>query len=114
MTTCPCGCNQLVKPKRTYASKGCYLRANKGIARELGKEGAKTGHVVRGEAIAEKFMHLPKPAAILAAVQWAWKVRRQRKYRARKASNATTETGAYDLNAVGRRHEALKGRLGMR
>ena len=84
MKSCPCGCNGVVPPRRVYASKGCYLRAHKGHARQIGREGAKTGHVVRGAAIVEKFAHLDRPRAILAAIQWAWKVRRQRAYRARR------------------------------
>lgn len=88
MKLCPCSCGRPVKPRRTYASKGCYWRAHKGRAQQMGAEGARVGHVVRGAAIVEKFAHLDRPAAILAAIQWAWKIRRQRAYRKRKASRA--------------------------
>jgi hypothetical protein len=73
-----------VKPRRIYASKGCYLRAHKGLAQQMGREGGKTAYIVRGAAIVEKFAHLDRDQAILAAIQWGEKRSRQRAYRERR------------------------------
>lgn len=42
-SVCPCGCGGTVKPRRVYATRGCFLRATPGERRaEWGLSGAHT------------------------------------------------------------------------
>lgn len=92
MKPCPCGCGRPVQPGRTYGWQGCYLRVNRERARAMGlrggREGARTRLALHRMRLLDRFRHLDRDDAIVAA--WAAGIasRKRRDLRARKAGKA--------------------------
>lgn len=102
MKTCPCPCRQPVKRGRRYASRGCYMRHNRHLASERGKEGgAASGHIRMVKAV-EQFDHIAdRQKAIWAAIQWALSIRANRRYRQRQANTDANGIARRSMNASG-------------
>lgn len=107
MTRCPCGCPRPVAPGRTYAARGCNVRARwaslttpeersqairtararRGITREQlatwGRKGGQQRARLARRAVVERFCHLPVRRAVFEAIKWALAVQRTRNWRQR-------------------------------
>lgn len=87
---CPCHCGQPVKPGNRYAGPGCYMRTPQGRAhaRKIGKANAREGGVANQtlwrHQVLDRFRHLDRDAAILAAVEWSRLVTVRRHWRAKQ------------------------------
>lgn len=95
MIACPCSCGRHVKPGNTYASPGCWMSTAEGRARisrgqrqQWGKEGGKARTALWRQAVLDRFRHLDRDAAILAAVEWSRVTTVRRQWRAKQASEA--------------------------
>ena len=91
--TCPCGCPLPVKPGNTYAMSACWLRAHPERAKAMGFKGGKEGGRARQEThrqrLLDRFRHLDRDAAIVAAYNAGVHLHKVRRNRARKAAKAS-------------------------
>lgn len=96
MTFCPCHCGRSVKPGRTYATRGCYFKANPAYAAARGRKGGAQNAANTVQATLDRVKHLDRDEAIIETARLERLLHVSRDWRARN------------------REKALKGRLGLR